>query len=68
MSQKISYQFPGEPVSSRQSIQYFVSKLKTRESLLDKKPDRKVTVLTELKFDGTGARLETSSRKISSND
>lgn len=43
MSQKISCQFPGEPASSRQSIQYFISKMKTRESLLDKKPDRKVT-------------------------
>jgi hypothetical protein len=32
-----------------------VSKLKTRESLLDKKPDRKVSVLTELKLDGTSS-------------
>jgi len=43
----------------------YSSKLKTRESLLDKKPDRKVSVLTELKLDGTGDRLETLSRKIS---
>jgi hypothetical protein len=64
MSQTISFKFPGGPASSRQSIQYFVSKLKTRESLLDQKPARKVSVLTELKLDGTGARLETSSRKI----
>jgi len=55
MSQKISFQFPGGQASSRQSIQYFISKLKSRESLLDKKPDRKVSVLTELKLDGTGA-------------
>lgn len=65
MSQKISCQFPGEPGSTRQSIQYLVSNLKTRESLLDKEPDRKVSVLTELKLDGSGARLETSSRIMS---
>jgi hypothetical protein len=68
ISHRISFQFSGESTSSRHSIQYLVSKLKTRESLLDKKPDRKVSVLTELKLDGTGARLETSSRKTSYKD
>jgi hypothetical protein len=34
-------------------------KLKTTVLLLDKKPDRKQTVLTEEKLDDTGARLET---------
>jgi hypothetical protein len=37
-------------------------KLKT-ESLLDEKPDRKCTVLTEEKLVDTGARLVTSPRK-----
>jgi hypothetical protein len=44
---KFLCQFPGEPVPSRQSIQSFVSILKTTGSLLDKKPDREQTVLTE---------------------
>ena len=55
MSHKISCQFSGESASSRQSIQYLASKLKARELLLDKKPDRKVSVLTELKLDGTSS-------------
>jgi hypothetical protein len=40
-----------------------VNKLKRTGSLLDKKPDRKRTVLTEDKLDNIGARLETSPRK-----
>jgi len=60
---KFRCQFPGEPVPSRQSIHNLVNKLKRTGSLLDKKPDRKRTVLTEDKLDKIEARLETSPRK-----
>jgi hypothetical protein len=60
---KFQCQFPGEPVPSKQSIHNLVNKLKTTGSLLDKKPDRKRTVLREEKLDNIGARLETSPRK-----
>jgi hypothetical protein len=56
--------FPGEPVPSRQNIHYLVNKLKITGLLLDKKPDRKQTVLTEETLDNNGARLETSPRKF----
>jgi hypothetical protein len=56
---KFRHRFPGEPFPSRQSIHYLVSKPKTTASLLDKRPDRKRTVLTEDKLDDIGARLET---------
>jgi hypothetical protein len=60
---KFRCQFPGQPVPSRQIIHYLVNKLTATGSLVDKKPDRKRTVLTEEKFDESGARLETSPRK-----
>jgi hypothetical protein len=44
---KFQRKFPGEPVLSRQSFHYLLSKLKTTGSLLDKKPDRKRALLTE---------------------
>jgi hypothetical protein len=59
---KFQCTFPGDPVPSRQNIYYLASKLKTTGSLLDKKSDRKWTVLTEETLDDTGARLETSPR------
>jgi hypothetical protein len=52
---KFRLQFPEEPVPSRRSIHYVVNKLKTTGSLLDKKSDRKRTVLTE---DDTDARQQ----------
>jgi hypothetical protein len=60
---KFQHKFPGEPVPGRQNIHYLVNKLKTKVSLLNKKPDRKWTVLTEEILDNTGARLQTSARK-----
>jgi hypothetical protein len=60
---KFQCKFPGEPVPSRQNIQYLVNKLKITGSLLDTKPDMKQTVLTEETLDDTGAGLETSPRK-----
>jgi hypothetical protein len=50
--------FPGEPIPSRKSMCYLVYKLKTIRSLLEKKADKKQTVLTEESLDNTGARLE----------
>jgi hypothetical protein len=48
---------------SRQNIHYLVNKLKRTGSLLDRKTDRKLTVLTEKTLDNIGARLKTSPRK-----
>ncbi|GFG40733.1 hypothetical protein Cfor_01122, partial [Coptotermes formosanus] len=59
---KFRCQLLGEPLPSRQTIQYLVNKL-TTGSLVDKKPDKKGTVLTEEKLEEIGARLETSARK-----
>jgi hypothetical protein len=61
---KFQRKFPGEPVPSRQNVHYLVKKLNTSGTLLDKKPDRKRTVLTEETLDDIGARLETSLRKF----
>jgi hypothetical protein len=44
---KFQHKFPGEQVPSRQNIHYLVNTLKTMRSLLDKKPDKKRTVLAE---------------------
>jgi hypothetical protein len=44
---KFQRKCPDEQILSRQSFDYLVSKLKTTGSLLDKKPGRKRTVLTE---------------------
>jgi hypothetical protein len=62
-ARKCQCKFPEEPVPSRQNIHYLVNNLKRTGSLLDKKPDRKQTVLTEETLDNIGARLETSPRK-----
>ncbi|GFG35644.1 hypothetical protein Cfor_02565 [Coptotermes formosanus] len=59
---KFRCQFPREPVPSRQAIHYLVNKLTTTGSLVDKKPDRERTVLTEEKLDETGTELETLPR------
>jgi hypothetical protein len=64
MSQKnFRCQFPVETVPARQSIHYTVSRLKTAQSPLGKKPDRRQTVLVAEKLDKIGARLKTSPRK-----
>jgi hypothetical protein len=60
---KFRCQFPGQPVPSRQSIHYLVNKLTATGSLVDKKPDRQRTVLTDEKLAEIGARVETSPRK-----
>jgi hypothetical protein len=61
---KFRCQIPGEPVPSRQTIRYYLAnKLTTAGLLVDKKSDRKGTVLTEAKLDEIGARLETTPRK-----
>jgi len=46
-----------------QSIHHLVNKLETTGSLMNKKPARKRTVLTEQKLDTSGAQLETSPKK-----
>jgi hypothetical protein len=51
---KFLCQFPGEPVPSRQTVYYLVNKLTTTGSLVDKKPHRKRTVLTEEKLGEIG--------------
>ncbi|GFG36663.1 hypothetical protein Cfor_09402 [Coptotermes formosanus] len=60
---KFRCQFQGQPVPNGQTIHYFVNKLTTTGSLVDKKPNRKRTVLTEEKLDDIRARLETSPGK-----
>jgi hypothetical protein len=61
---KFRCQFPEEPVRSRQAMHYYLANKMTKTgSLVDKKPNRKRTVLTEEKLDEIGPRLETSPRK-----
>jgi molybdopterin biosynthesis enzyme len=38
---KLVFKLPGEPVSSKQSMRYMVSNLKTADSLMNKAPDGK---------------------------
>jgi hypothetical protein len=57
---KFQRRFPGKPVANRQNEHCL---LKTTASLLDKKPDRKRTELTEKTLSDLGARLETSPMK-----
>lgn len=63
--QKVSAQVFRRTSFKRQNMHYAVSKLKTTRSLLDRKPDRKRTVLTEEILYDAGARFGNVRKKIS---
>jgi hypothetical protein len=55
---KFLCRFPGQQLPGKQSIHNLVSKLRKTGSLLDKKPDEKLIVLTDDKLDAIHVRLE----------
>lgn len=61
---KFKCNFRGEWVLCRHSVHYLLHTLKTSGSLLDKKPDKKLSMLTEETLHDVGAGLESSARKF----
>jgi hypothetical protein len=59
---KFRRKFRNESVPSRQTIHHLVNKLRTTGLLIDKKTKHKRRVLTEVKLDDIGARLEHAPR------
>jgi len=58
----VSHSRDTKPGPSSQNVQHLVSTLKATGSLLDKTPDRKITVLTGQTLDDNGATTETSQK------